>query len=148
MGICHCAAAHFDPNVFAIAYARQNGLDKSVDDSTHSKVERWTSIALRVGVWSSATLMVAGLLMVWVSGSTPSLASENLSPGDLLRKLFSSSVDGVTLIFSGLLVLMLTHFLRVLTAAVGFLAERDFKFVFISLAVLSMLLGELFFSLR
>ncbi|MBM4161350.1 MAG: DUF1634 domain-containing protein [Ignavibacteria bacterium] len=119
-----------------------------MDDPTTSNVERWISMALRIGVWSSAALMIAGLLAVWVSGSASLPPSENLSPRALLRMLFSSSVDGVTLIFSGLVVLMLTPFLRVLTAAIGFLAERDLKFAFVSLAVLSMLLGELFFFLR
>jgi uncharacterized membrane protein len=117
-------------------------------DSQQHYVERWISRALRIGVWSSAALMIAGLLVVWISGSTPAMPSENPSPGELFSQLFSSSVNGVTLMFSGLVLLMLTPFLRVLTAAVGFLAEKDVKFVVVSCVVFCMLLGELIFSLR
>jgi uncharacterized membrane protein len=111
-------------------------------------VERWISWTLRIGVWSSAALMIAGLLVVWISGSTPPLPSENPSPGELFAKLFSSSIDGITLMFSGLVLLMLTPFLRVLTATLGFIAEKDPKYVVVSLTVLGMLLGEFYFSLR
>jgi len=44
--------------------------------------------------------------------------------------------------------LMLTPFLRVLTAAAGFAAEKDRKFTIISLVIFAMLAGELLYSLR
>jgi uncharacterized membrane protein len=49
--------------------------------------------------------------------------------------------------FAGLLLLMLTPFLRVFTAIVGFAAEKDRTFVLVALVVFVMLLGELVFSL-
>jgi uncharacterized membrane protein len=54
----------------------------------------------------------------------------------------------MTMIFSGLVLLMFTPFVRVVTAAVGFLAERDVRFALVSLCVLTMLLGELIFAFR
>jgi uncharacterized membrane protein len=92
--------------------------------------------------------MVVGLSLAWYSAGSLRLPSENPSPGEVLRDLFSGSLDPVTLIFAGLLLLMLTPFLRVLTAAVGFAAEKDGRFVTVSLVVFAMLLGELIFSLR
>ncbi len=92
--------------------------------------------------------MVVGLVLAWLSSGTLRLPSENPSPGEVFHRLFSGSVDPVTLMFAGLLLLMLTPFLRVLAAAVGFAAERDRRFVAVALVVFAMLLGELLYSLR
>ena len=111
-------------------------------------VERWVGWVLRLGVWASGGLMVAGLLVAWLSAGSLQVPRENPSPGEVLRKLFAGSIDAVTLIFAGLLLLMLTPFVRVLTAAVGFAAEKDKPFVVVALVVFAMLVGELVFSLR
>jgi len=111
-------------------------------------VERWISWTLRIGVWGSATLMALGLALAWLSSSTLRLPSENPHPADVLHSLLSGSLDPVMVMFAGLLFLMLTPFFRVLTAAVGFAAEKDRTFVVVALVVFAMLLGELVFSLR
>lgn len=92
--------------------------------------------------------MIAGLLAAWLFAGSLHMPSENPPPGEVFRTLFSGSIDPVTLMFAGLLLLMLTPFLRVLTAAVGFAAEKDRTFVVVALVVLAMLLGELILSLR
>ena len=111
-------------------------------------VERWISWTLRIGVWGSATLMALGLALAWGSSGTLRLPSENPRPADVLHSLLSGSLDPVMLMFAGLLFLMLTPFLRVLTAVVGFAAEKDRTFVIVALVVFTMLLAELVFSLR
>jgi uncharacterized membrane protein len=111
-------------------------------------INRWISHVLRFGVWSSAALMVAGLLVHWLSRTVAPAPTENPAPGEVLRRLFSTSVDDVTLMYAGLLLLMLTPVLRVLTSVVGFSVERDRRFVVVSLVVLVMLLAEFFFSLH
>lgn len=111
-------------------------------------VERWVGRVLRLGVWSSAGFMVAGLFAAWLSAGSLRLPDENPPPGEVFRNLLGGSIDPITLMFAGLLLLMLTPFLRVLTAAVGFAAENDRRFVLVALAVFVMLMGELFFSLR
>lgn len=116
--------------------------------SVHHVVERWVGRTLRFGVWGSAGLMVAGLVVAWLSDGSLRLPSENPTPGDVFRGLLSGSIDAVTLMFAGLILLMLTPFLRVLTAAAGFAAEKDRTFVIVALIVFLMLLGELVFSLR
>jgi len=92
--------------------------------------------------------MVLGLVLAWASPGTLRLPSENPRPADVLHSLFSGSLDPVMVMFAGLLFLMLTPFLRVLTAVAGFAAERDRTFVIVGLVVFAMLLGELIFSLR
>ena len=116
--------------------------------TTRHVVERWIGRILRFGVWSSATLMVVGLALAWLSPGSLHLPKENPSPNQVVRELLAGSLDPVTLIFAGLLLLMLTPFLRVLTAAIGFAAERDRAFVVVALVVLAMLVGELVFSLQ
>jgi uncharacterized membrane protein len=116
--------------------------------ATRHIVERWIGRTLRIGVWGSATLMVLGLALAWSSSGTLRLPSENPHPADVFHSLLSGSLDPVVLMFAGLLCLMLTPFLRVLTAAVGFAAEKDRTFVIVALVVFAMLLGELVFSLQ
>jgi uncharacterized membrane protein len=116
--------------------------------SLEHTVERWVGRVLRLGVWSSAGLMIAGLLLAWFTTGSIQPPAENPSPGEVLRTMLAGSFDPITLIFAGLLVLMLTPFIRVLTAAIGFAAEKDRPFVAVALVVFAMLLGELVFSLR
>ena len=92
--------------------------------------------------------MVLGLALAWYSSASLRLPSENPHPADVLYSLLSGSLNPIMLMFAGLLFLMLTPFLRVLTAAVGFAAEKDRKFVFVALVVFAMLLGELVVSLQ
>jgi uncharacterized membrane protein len=92
--------------------------------------------------------MALGLVLAWLSSGALQLPGENPHPADVLRSLLSGSLDPVMLMFAGLLLLMLTPFLRVLTAAVGFGAEKDRTFVVVALVVFAMLVGELVFSLQ
>jgi len=117
------------------------------DRSLERVVERWISHVLRFGVWTSGGLMIAGLLVAWLSAGSLEVPRENPSPSEVLKNLFGGSIDAVTLIFAGALLLMLTPFIRVLTAAVGFAAEKDKPFVLVALVVFAMLVAELVFSL-
>ena len=108
-------------------------------------VERWTRRALRAGVWSSAGFLVCGLAVTAVRPAPPrivgSFAAAFSAGGGWL-------VDGTSLLYAGLLILMLTPFLRVLTAVTGFAAERDWRYAAVALAVFAMLLAELFLSFQ
>lgn len=111
-------------------------------------LELWISRILRYGVWSSAGIMALGIILAWVSGAGYSLPGEQLLPGDALKNLATGSITPTTLMVAGLLILVLTPFLRVLTAAIGFAAEKDRPFVLVSLVIFAMLLGEMMYSLR
>ena len=114
---------------------------------SNHQLERWTGRVLRVGVWSSATLLVAGLALAARGGFAQAVPEHNPSIGALVRQLFSASMDAHTLMFAGLVLLMCTPILRVITAAVGFAAERDRRFTVVALVVLVMLVGEIIYSL-
>jgi uncharacterized membrane protein len=118
----------------------------SISDNTQHDAERWTSRVLRLGVWVSASLMIFGLLLAALSPISIVPLSMNPSLGNLVERMFSFTFDPVTLMFTGLVVLMFTPILRVITAVFGFAAERDWRFVIVSSVVLFMLVGEIVYS--
>lgn len=117
-----------------------------ISNDYHHATERWTSRVLRLGVWVSASLMIFGLLLATISPSSIVPLSTNPSLGMLTEHIFSDTFDPVTLMFAGLVFLMFTPILRVITAIFGFAVERDWRFVFVSSIVLLMLIGEIVYS--
>ena len=115
-------------------------------DTLHS-VERRTSRVLRLGVWVSASLMIFGLLFAAISPSPIDPPSTNPSLRMVAEHLFSSKFDPVMLIFAGLIMLMFTPILRVITAIYGFAMERDWRFVVVSSVVFILLAGEIMYSI-
>ncbi len=109
--------------------------------------EHWAGRILRIGVWTSAGLMILGLFFAATVPSSVPPAITNPSLANLAAHLFSSSFDPVTLLFAGLVLLMLTPILRVATAIVGFAVEHDWRFVAVSTIVLMLLCGEIVYSI-
>ena len=115
--------------------------------------ERLMSRILRIGVLVSSLLMVAGLFFASLQPSAAAIPDRNPTLGELLRQLISGQVGissgsfPVTLMFFGLIVLMLTPFLRVLTTLAIFRAEHDWKFVGIAALVFLLLTGQVIYSL-
>lgn len=116
--------------------------------NAQNNLERWTSRTLRVGVWGSACLMIAGLLVAQLLQTDPEPFQNNPTLRSLFLDLFSRSAYGSTLMYLGIVFLMITPFLRVLTAIFGFAVEKDRRFVIVSLVVFAMLIGELVYSLN
>jgi uncharacterized membrane protein len=119
----------------------------SITNNVRHDVERWTGRVLRIGVWVSASFMIAGLLIAAIYPSTVIALSSNPTLNNLVMRMFSGSFDPVTLMFAGLIILMFTPMLRVITAIVGFGAERDWRFVFVSSIVLLLLTCEVVYSI-
>jgi uncharacterized membrane protein len=119
----------------------------SISNDVRHDAERWTGRVLRIGVWVSASFMIAGLLIGAIYPSTIVAFSNNPTLDRLLMRMLSSSFDPVTLMFAGLVFLMFTPILRVITAVVGFGMERDWRFVFVSTVVLLLLAGEIVYSI-
>lgn len=115
--------------------------------TTEHNAERWTGLVLRLGVWISACVMIAGMLLAALAPSAVIQSSANPSLGALARQLVSTTVDPATVMYAGLVLLMFTPVLRVLTALFGFAVERDWRFVVVSSIVLLMLTGEIIYSM-
>ena len=110
-------------------------------------VERWTSRSLKAGVWLSGGVMLAGLVMYAFQSFAVPVPPQNPTLSELIHNLLHGSFDPFTLMYVGLVLLMLTPILRVVTAIVGFAVERDRTFVFVSLTVFVLLICELIYSL-
>jgi uncharacterized membrane protein len=118
----------------------------SMPNGTHHAAELWTSRILRLGVWVSASLMILGLLIAAIFPSSIVTLSTNPSFGILAERMFSTTFDPITLMFVGLVSLMFTPVLRVITAVFGFAVERDWRFVVVSSIVLLLLTAEILYS--
>ena len=91
--------------------------------------------------------MVLGLLIGAISPLSIVMLPTNPSLGNLVERMFSGTFDPVTLMFVGLVILMFTPVLRVITAVFGFAIERDWRFVTVSSIVLLLLMGEIMYSI-
>ena len=107
-----------------------------------STAERAISLILRAGSFGSAALMLLGILL----GFLRPLA--NLQPGAPLiplRALAGELTRGnpLAVMQVGVLLLLVTPPVRIVTAAVAFLRERDYLYTLISLAVLAIIVASL-----
>lgn len=108
-------------------------------------LERWTSIALRTGLWLSAFLMISGLLKLALT-ATSTTEIEVQSLNQLFSTLVQNPLSPQSLLLEGIIFLCLTPLVRVVTVMVAFVAERDWKFVVISSTVFFLLLFELVYA--
>jgi uncharacterized membrane protein len=91
--------------------------------------------------------MIFGLLFAAISPAPVDPLSTNPSLDMVAEHLFSSRFDPVILMFAGLLMLIFTPILRVITAVYGFAMERDWRFVVVSSVVFILLAGEIMYSI-
>lgn len=121
--------------------------------TTVQSYQRLMSRILRVGVTLSTFLMVAGLLMVSLQVTPIPLPDRNPTLGELLGQILSgqlasmSGSSAITLMFTGLVLLMLTPFVRVATTLVVFWKEHDWRLTGVALVVLLMLAGQVVYSI-
>lgn len=95
------------------------------------RLDRYVSMVLRAGMLLSVAVMAIGLLLYVLSpGPADSIPLDRL-PEELMN---GSSVAVISL---GILLLILTPLARVVAAALVFAADREFRFVLASLAVLA-----------
>jgi uncharacterized membrane protein len=112
--------------------------------------ERWISKTLRIGVGLSTILMVGGLTIAALQDTPVAVPLVNPSLVELFARLVTGSFANtvaVTMMYTGLFLLMLTPFMRVAATTISFSLLRDWRFVSVSLLVLVMLVGQLVLSL-
>ncbi len=113
---------------------------------TDATVEHWSSQVLRYGVWGSAALMIIGLILSALQSFSLPAPEQNPSLGELVHRVWSLTADPIILMYLGLVLLMFTPIIRVITAIAGFAAERDRRFAWVGAVVLVMLIGEIVYS--
>lgn len=103
------------------------------------------SWVLRIGVLTSAAFLIAGLIDAILA---PDPATW-ISPARLIADLRGlRHLNTVSLVHTGLVILLLTPILRVIALVFQFARERDRAFVLMSLGVLFLLTLSTWLSLR
>jgi uncharacterized membrane protein len=117
--------------------------------ASSARTERLISRVLRVGVYTSLALIAAGTLLSFVAGgygNQPSDLARLTGPGGAFPRTLAwfghglLHFDGQAVIVAGLLILILTPIVRVMVSLIGFARERDRTYVWITAAVLALLI--------
>lgn len=109
------------------------------------ETEELISWSLRIGVYLAGTIIVLGLVLLFLTGRSgypagtfPSTVREALSG--------SLSLKPAAIISLGLMLLILTPVFRVAASIILFLREKDYLYSLITVVVLAILLVGLFFG--
>ena len=112
-------------------------------NNKREKIDVWVGNVLLIGSYAAAILLLAGLVALFFFDQTTAarLESKPLS----LSTFFSHLKEGspLTLVNLGILVMMLTPLLRVITAGFSFFLEKDYKYLLIASGVLIILLASI-----
>jgi uncharacterized membrane protein len=118
------------------------------------KVELFISGLLRIGVVTSLTVVVAGLILSFVhhpayihsTYELQQVTSPNRPTLQSLPALMTGIKEfrGEAIIMAGLLLLIATPVMRVAVSIIAFMIERDWTFVLITTFVLAMLILSFF----
>jgi len=98
----------------------------------HSRIDRYVHLVLRAGMLLSISVLALGLLLYALSpgGAQVDLSLDKIAEGVLAG-------NPIAVLDLGIILLILTPFTRVLTAAVVFMVDREPRFVLVSLAVIA-----------
>ncbi len=102
-------------------------------------LNRWVRLVLVIGMWVSMTLLVAGLAWYAVAQSTGNITLGPLQAIDAILQ-----GDPIGLISLGILCLIATPLLRILTSFAVFAQTKEWKFVLVSAIVLAIIVLAVF----
>lgn len=109
--------------------------------------ERGIAVVLRYGALISTLIMAAGTALAVFRGNIGrSPAYPFIRPRELLSDLLL--LDPLAVTELGVLLLLFTPIARIVIAVIGFAAERDLKYVLISLGVLAVVLLSISFAIE
>ncbi|MEM0075428.1 MAG: DUF1634 domain-containing protein [Nitrososphaerota archaeon] len=106
------------------------------------KLERIISLTLRVGVVSSALLVVLGLLLFYVEGINSFIPTNQLNAFSVFYGLITGNPESIILL--GVMVLIATPIVRVLELFLDYVWSKDRLYIALSLAVLMLMLVGVF----
>lgn len=105
------------------------------DKHEHSRTDHWVQLVLRWGMILSMSVLVAGLVLFVLSPGD--VSESDLGLGDIADGLMRG--DPIAVIDLGILMLIATPLTRVLATLVIFIADRQPRFVMLSLLVLGII---------
>ena len=99
---------------------------------------------LRLGVIISVATSLFGFVKLFIEGFTmpKDYSSLEVPEGTIWQSFFNSlkNFEGIGIIQLGILILILTPLVRIIFALVGYIKEKDYTYVIVSLIVLSIML--------
>ena len=107
------------------------------------KIDVWVGNVLLVGSYAAALLLLAGLVTLFFLDHTTATRLESKPPSFSAFFSHFRVSSPLALLNLGILVMMLTPLLRVITAGLSFLLERDYKYLLIASGVLIILLASI-----
>ena len=127
-------------------------MTRSRDKEQTKGLEKAISILFVVGVASSLSLEVAGVILYWIHNHNLDITFGNevtIRGHDFFSFIYSFARAGygaeisMTMITAGVIVLILTPFMRVVFSALYFAWERNYKYVVITVFVLAVITASL-----
>jgi uncharacterized membrane protein len=116
---------------------------------TEDQLDRTISLVLRLGLIASATLVAIGAV-IYLARHGTEIVSYHTFRGEPAKYRRLGSILGEAahfrgrgFVLTGLLLLLATPLLRVAFSVLAFLRRRDWRFVFVTLTVLGLLLFSL-----
>jgi uncharacterized membrane protein len=104
------------------------------DEHDHTRTDHWVQLVLRGGMVLSMSVLLIGLALFALS---PGELDTDLGPGGIADGLLRG--DAIAVIDLGIVLLIATPLMRVLTTLVIFIADREPRFVLMSLVVLGVI---------
>lgn len=106
-----------------------------MDNTT--KIEKRISVAMRIGVGVSAAIMLLGFVLLLINYKDNFTGITELSITDIFKGLLS--FNPYSIMFLGILLLILTPVLRVITCVILFAKQKDKLYTGITILVLLIL---------
>ncbi len=106
-----------------------------LDVHGHTRIDHWVRTVLRAGMVLSISVLVIGLLLFALN---PSQSVESIPLGEIPREILNG--NAIAVISLGILFLIATPLIRVVTALIVFSVDREPRFVATSLIVLVVLI--------
>ncbi len=105
---------------------------------------------LRIGVILSITLLVIGMILLYYTGFSSGDDFKNIiSPNSTINsknfKISQISINAVTILYFGIIILISTPIIRVIVGIIQFYKERNITYFIITLIVLLNIMISIFF---
>lgn len=115
--------------------------DKNIKEN---RLNNWVSLSLKLGMAASLILIIIGLIMLGISGTTDSEQMPSLN--QLMQRIIE--LDPTAIAASGISILLLIPVIQIVVAIIALAMEKDKRYTGIGITLLCLLLFSLFLALN
>ena len=109
-----------------------------------NRLNNWVSLSLKLGMAASLILIIIGLIMLGISGTTDSEQMPSLN--QLMQRIIE--LDPTAIAASGISILLLIPVIQIVVAIIALAMEKDKRYTGIGITLLCLLLFSLFLALN